>query len=212
VNGEGDAFPASSSIATATSRSASSDGRRGCAEAVVVEALQDGARAPGIWSAAKATCGRGRVCRGVRRPRRRRAATEIAITRAAGATSSTCAAGRRRVLSSISAQPRSRRGGRAGRRVLNLFAYSGGFSIAAARGGARARDVGRQLAAGARAAEAAWRLNELAPTRPRSSRRRLRVPARRRAAGGSRRLRSAAVRAPAGRSRACPVPATRTST
>lgn len=47
----------------------------------------------------------------------------------------------------------------AGRRVLNLFAYSGGFSIAAARGGA-AHVVSVDSSAAALAlAEAAWRLN-----------------------------------------------------
>jgi 23S rRNA (cytosine1962-C5)-methyltransferase len=49
----------------------------------------------------------------------------------------------------------------AGRRVLNLFSYSGGFSIAAARGGA-AHVVSVDSSATALAqAEAAWRLNEL---------------------------------------------------
>jgi 23S rRNA (cytosine1962-C5)-methyltransferase len=49
----------------------------------------------------------------------------------------------------------------AGRRVLNLFAYSGGFSIASARGGA-AHVVSVDSSATALAqAEAAWRLNEL---------------------------------------------------
>ena len=49
-----------------------------------------------------------------------------------------------------------------GRRVLNLFAYSGGFSIAAARGGAvHVTSVDSSAPALAQAA-AAWRLNDLA--------------------------------------------------
>jgi 23S rRNA (cytosine1962-C5)-methyltransferase len=49
----------------------------------------------------------------------------------------------------------------AGRRVLNLFAYSGGFSIAAARGGASHVISVDSSAAALAQAEAAWRLNEL---------------------------------------------------
>ncbi|MCC6766980.1 MAG: class I SAM-dependent rRNA methyltransferase [Deltaproteobacteria bacterium] len=50
----------------------------------------------------------------------------------------------------------------AGRRVLNLFAYSGGFSIAAARGGAVHVASVDSSAAALALAEAAWRLNGLA--------------------------------------------------
>jgi 23S rRNA (cytosine1962-C5)-methyltransferase len=50
----------------------------------------------------------------------------------------------------------------AGRRVLNLFAYSGGFSIAAARGGAGHVTSVDSSAAALAHAEAAWRLNGLA--------------------------------------------------
>ncbi len=49
----------------------------------------------------------------------------------------------------------------AGRRVLNLFAYSGGFSIAAARGGATHVVSVDSSAAALVLAEAAWRLNGL---------------------------------------------------
>ncbi|MCC6847955.1 MAG: class I SAM-dependent rRNA methyltransferase [Deltaproteobacteria bacterium] len=50
----------------------------------------------------------------------------------------------------------------AGRRVLNLFAYSGGFSIAAARGGAAHVASVDSSAAALALAEAAWRFNGLA--------------------------------------------------
>jgi 23S rRNA (cytosine1962-C5)-methyltransferase len=51
----------------------------------------------------------------------------------------------------------------AGRRVLNLFAYSGAFSVAAARGGAiRVTSVDSSPTALAQL-EAAWRLNDLPP-------------------------------------------------
>ncbi len=49
----------------------------------------------------------------------------------------------------------------AGRRVLNLFAYSGGFSIAAAQGGATHVTSVDSSAAALAHAEAAWRLNAL---------------------------------------------------
>ncbi len=49
-----------------------------------------------------------------------------------------------------------------GRRVLNLFAYSGGFSIAAARGGAVHVTSVDSSAPALAQAEAAWRLNDLA--------------------------------------------------
>jgi 23S rRNA (cytosine1962-C5)-methyltransferase len=49
----------------------------------------------------------------------------------------------------------------AGRRVLNLFAYSGGFSIAAARGGAVHVTSVDSSAPALAHAEAAWRLNDL---------------------------------------------------
>jgi len=49
----------------------------------------------------------------------------------------------------------------AGRRVLNLFAYSGGFSIATARGGAVHVTSVDSSAAALAQAEAAWRLNDL---------------------------------------------------
>src|SRR5690606_26356761 len=52
-----------------------------------------------------------------------------------------------------------------GRRVLNLFAYSGGFSIAAARGGAEHVTSIDTSAPALALAEAAWRLNALAPER-----------------------------------------------
>lgn len=48
-----------------------------------------------------------------------------------------------------------------GRRVLNLFSYSGGFSIAAARGGAAHVTSVDSSAVALAHAEAAWRLNEL---------------------------------------------------
>jgi 23S rRNA (cytosine1962-C5)-methyltransferase len=51
----------------------------------------------------------------------------------------------------------------AGRRVLNLFAYSGGFSIAAARAGAVHVTSVDSSATALGQAEAAWRLNELDP-------------------------------------------------
>lgn len=51
----------------------------------------------------------------------------------------------------------------AGRRVLNLFAYSGGFSIAAARGGATHVVSVDSSAAALAQAETAWRLNALDP-------------------------------------------------
>jgi 23S rRNA (cytosine1962-C5)-methyltransferase len=50
-----------------------------------------------------------------------------------------------------------------GRRVLNLFAYTGGFSVAAARGGASHVVSVDSSAAALAHAEAAWRLNGLAP-------------------------------------------------
>jgi 23S rRNA (cytosine1962-C5)-methyltransferase len=50
-----------------------------------------------------------------------------------------------------------------GRRVLNLFAYSGGFSIAAARGGAVHVTSVDSSAAALALAEAAWRANGLEP-------------------------------------------------
>jgi 23S rRNA (cytosine1962-C5)-methyltransferase len=50
-----------------------------------------------------------------------------------------------------------------GRRVLNLFAYSGGFSIAAARGGATHVTSVDSSAAALALAEAAWRANALPP-------------------------------------------------
>ncbi len=50
-----------------------------------------------------------------------------------------------------------------GRRVLNLFAYTGGFSVAAARGGATHVVSVDSSAAALVHAEAAWRLNGLAP-------------------------------------------------
>lgn len=49
--------------------------------------------------------------------------------------------------------------------VLNLFAYSGGFSIAAARGGARHVTSVDSSATALVLAESAWRLNELEPER-----------------------------------------------
>jgi len=49
--------------------------------------------------------------------------------------------------------------------VLNLFAYSGGFSIAAARGGARHVTSVDSSATALALAESAWRLNDLAPER-----------------------------------------------
>lgn len=49
--------------------------------------------------------------------------------------------------------------------VLNLFAYSGGFSIAAARGGARHVTSVDSSATALALAEAAWRLNDLDPER-----------------------------------------------
>ena len=48
-----------------------------------------------------------------------------------------------------------------GRRVLNLFAYSGGFAIAAARGGAREVVSVESSAAALAQAEEAWRRNDL---------------------------------------------------
>lgn len=51
------------------------------------------------------------------------------------------------------------------RRVLNLFAYSGGFSIAAAQGGAPHVTSVDSSATALALAEAAWRLNDLAPER-----------------------------------------------
>jgi 23S rRNA (cytosine1962-C5)-methyltransferase len=50
-----------------------------------------------------------------------------------------------------------------GRRVLNLFAYSGGFSIAAGRGGATHVTSVDSSAAALALAEAAWRLTDLPP-------------------------------------------------
>jgi len=50
-----------------------------------------------------------------------------------------------------------------GRRVLNLFAYSGGFAIAAARGGAREVVSVESSAVALAQAEAAWRRNDLPP-------------------------------------------------
>ncbi len=52
-----------------------------------------------------------------------------------------------------------------GRMVLNLFAYSGGFSIAAAQGGASHVTSVDSSATALALAESAWRLNELAPER-----------------------------------------------
>ena len=49
--------------------------------------------------------------------------------------------------------------------VLNLFSYSGGFSIAAARGGARHVTSVDSSATALALAESAWRLNDLAPER-----------------------------------------------
>jgi 23S rRNA (cytosine1962-C5)-methyltransferase len=51
----------------------------------------------------------------------------------------------------------------AGRRVLNLFAYSGGFSIAAARGGAGHVISVDSSAVALAQAESAWRSNDLPP-------------------------------------------------
>jgi 23S rRNA (cytosine1962-C5)-methyltransferase len=51
----------------------------------------------------------------------------------------------------------------AGRRVLNLFAYTGGFSIAAAHGGAAHVTSVESSAAALAQAEAVWSLNGLAP-------------------------------------------------
>ena len=50
-----------------------------------------------------------------------------------------------------------------GRRVLNLFAYTGGFAVAAARGGAVHVVSVDSSAAALALAETAWRLNELPP-------------------------------------------------
>ena len=53
----------------------------------------------------------------------------------------------------------------ADRVVLNLFAYSGAFAVAAARGGARHVVSVESSVAALAQAETAWRLNELAPDR-----------------------------------------------
>ena len=57
----------------------------------------------------------------------------------------------------------------AGRRVLDLFAYTGGFAVAAARGGAAARDAGRLVGGRARAGARARRAQPPRARSPRAS-------------------------------------------
>ena len=146
---------ASSSIATATSSSASSSppARRGSRRRSST-ALADAARA-----ARHLRAERGRRARRGGPPRRARRA------RRRGAAGAPRDRGGRRALPGRRActgrrpgffldqrESRARvRALAAGRRVLNAFAYTGAFAIAAALGGATRGRVGRQLAPGARA-------------------------------------------------------------
>ena len=135
---------ASSSTATPTSCvRARVDRRDGGAPRASVAALRRGAPARARWS--RATTPPPRAARASRRARALlcgRAPPErpVAIRRARPrATRSTCCAARRPASISTSATRASLvQALAAGRRVLDLFAYTGGFAVAAARGGAAA--------------------------------------------------------------------------